>query len=230
MTVVQQIVYTSAPERWWALAEVLGFSATGEPSPDWGEFDGDGILAVHHAVDGHPAGTCDLHLLVDDLDAAADAVSGSDPTREYMEGVGDVLTVRGASGMTITVSGGARPMPGGATAVQPIWFQHDVDEARAILEALGLRASITSDRGGWVELASAGGSVGLHSGEPRIGLSFLASGDLDDLAVRLTDAGFPASVVDEAYARTIRIADPDGGEEIWVNGPQDDLYGYSRAE
>ena len=42
----------------------------------------------------------------------------------------------------------------------------------------------------------------------------------------LWDAGFEASLVDEAFARTIRIPDPDGGEKIWINGVQDDLHGY----
>ncbi|KDA06265.1 glyoxalase [Microbacterium sp. CH12i] len=123
MTVVQQIVYTERPERWWVLAEVLGFVAPYPPSPEWGEFHADGVLAVH----------------------------------------------------------GAR------------------------------------------------GSVGLHSGDARIGLSFEARGDLDALASGLRDAGFEASVVDEAFARTIRVPDPDGGDEIWVNGTQDDLHGYHRV-
>jgi hypothetical protein len=73
-----------------------------------------------------------------------------------------------------------------------------------------------------------GGIVMLHTGEPRIGLSFEARGDLDALASRLRDAGFEASVVDEAFARTIRIPDPDGGDEVWINGVQDDLHGYHR--
>ncbi|MBO9627539.1 MAG: hypothetical protein J7484_14350 [Microbacterium sp.] len=226
--VVQQIVYTSAPERWWALAVALGFFPAYEPSVEWGEFEADGILAVHHAIDAHPAGACDLHLLVDDLDGAAEALSAFTVSRALMDGVGEVLTVRPASGLSITVSEGARPLPGGDISVQPIWFQRDVGEARTILEALGLRPSISAEAGGWVELTAAGGTVGVHEGEPRIGLSFVATGDLDALATRLTDAGFTASVVDEAYARTVRIVDPDGGDEIWVNGTQDDLYGYRR--
>src|SRR5690606_15946283 len=99
-------------------------------------------------------------------------------------------------------------------------------EARAILEVLGFRAGIAADRGGWIEMTSDGGSIGLHAGEPQIGLSFEARGDLDARAAQLQDAGFAASVVDEAFARTIRVPDPDGGDEIWINGVQDDLHGY----
>lgn len=233
MTTVQQILYTDAPERWHALAATLGFVAPYPPAPEWGEFDGDGVLAVHHATAEFPAGGVDLTLLVADLDAAQRALEGRDVARGEMEGVGEMLTVRAASGLTVTVFTGARGAGSGDVAVQPIWFQDDVDEARGILEALGLRASILSDGGGWAELrAPGGGVVGVHSASGRsegdgqgFGLSFEARGDLDALAARLRDAGFEASVIDEAYGRTVRIADPD----VWINGAQTDLYGYHRA-
>lgn len=226
MTTVQQIVYTRDPGRWHALAEALGLVPPFPPEPGWSEFDGGGILAVHRDAEGHPNGTVDLHLLVDDLDGAERALAGHDVTRAAMDGVGDVLTVRAASGVTISVSAGARTTAGDVL-VQPIWFQDDIAEAQAILEAVGLRADIVADRGGWVEMrADGGGSVGVHAGpEPTIGLGFLARGDLDALAARLADAGFEASVVDEAYARTVRVAEP----AAWINGVQEDLYGYHRA-
>ncbi|MDQ0641866.1 VOC family protein [Microbacterium murale] len=229
MTVtVQQIVYTEQPERWWALAETLGFSAAYAPTPDWGEFHADGVLAVHGATAEHRAGAVDIHLVVDDLDAAASALSSFEVTRADMEGVGEVLTVHTTSGVAITVSEGMVAAARGDIAVQPIWFQDDLVEPRSILAALGLRGGIAADGGGWVELLSDGGSIGLHKGGPRVGLSFEARGDLDALASRLRDAGFEASVVDEAFTRTVRIADPDGGEEVWINGVQDDLHGYHR--
>lgn len=224
-TTVQQIVYSRHPERWHALAEALGFVAPSPPKPDWAEFDGGGVLAVHRETDDHPDGTVDLHLLLDDLDAAQLALTGRDVTRTALEGVGDMLLVRLASGLGISVSADARATTG-PMVVQPILFQEDVAEARGVLEALGLRADIVADRGGWVELhAAGGGSVGVHeASEPAVGLGFLADGDLDALAARLRDAGFEASVVDEAYARTVRIAEPS----VWINGVQTDLYGYHR--
>lgn len=228
MTVVQQIVYTEHPERWWALAEVLGFVAPPTPAPEWGAFHADGVFAVHRAFEDRAVGASDIHLLVDDLDAAA--LVGFGATRSVMEGVGEVVTVRAASGLTITVSAGAPEAEARVVSVQPIWFQQDLAEPRAILEALGLRPGIVSDGGGWVEMLAGGGSVGLHAGEPRIGIGFEARGDLDELVARLEAAGFAASVVDEAFARTVRIADPDGGDDIWVNGVQDDLYGYHRVD
>ena len=77
-TTVQQIVYSGHPERWHALAEALGFVAPSPPEPDWAEFDGGGVLAVHRETDDHPDGTVDLHLLLDDLDAAQLALTGRD--------------------------------------------------------------------------------------------------------------------------------------------------------
>jgi len=145
-----------------------------------------------------------------------------------MEGVGDLLIVQVSSGVRVTVSAGISAATSGCIGVQPIWFEADLTEPRAILEALGLRADIVADRGGWVEMLADGGCVGLHEGDARIGLSFEARGDLDALAERVQRAGFAVSVVDEAFARTLRIADPDGGDEVWVNGIQDDLHGYHR--
>ncbi|MER7796011.1 hypothetical protein [Microbacterium sp. NPDC096154] len=236
MTTVQQIRYTDHPERWHALARALGLVAPYPPSSQWGEFVGDGVLAVHRATPDHPAGTVDLHLLVAELEAAAAALAPFDVAREHMIGVGETVRVT-ADGVSITVSAGTRD-PRGDLSVQPIWFAHDLHEPRRILAALGLGARIVGDAGGWVDLvASCGGSVGLHRldtadtvSSPSIGLSFLAGGGLDALAERARAAGFDAGVIDEAYGRTIRIPDPDGGEEIWINGVQDDLHGYHRED
>lgn len=228
MTVVQQILYTAHAERWWALAESLGFVAPFPPDAAWAEFHADGVLAVHGATAQHRPGAVDIHLIVPSLADARRALAGFDAEQIVMEGVGEMLVVRAASGIAITVSEGAAQRGAGEIAVQPTWFQQDLAEPRAILEALGFRAGIAADAGGWVEMLCDGGVIGLHSGEPRIGLSFEARGDLDALAARLVDAGFAAAVVDEAFARTIRLPDPDGGDEVWINGVQDDLHGYHR--
>ncbi|MGO2747445.1 hypothetical protein [Microbacterium sp.] len=230
MTVVQQIIYTAQPERWWKLAETLGLVAPFPPEPGWGEFHADGVLAVHGATAAHPPGKTDIHLVVEDLDAAASALASFPVSRGRMDGVGEMLVVRAASGVSISVSEGAVQRGIGSIAVQPGWFQEDLTEPRAILEALGFLAGIVADGGGFVEMLCDGGIVMLHAGEPRIGRSFEAQGDLDALAARLQGAGFAASVVDEAFARTVRVADPDGGDEVWINGVQDDLHGYHRED
>lgn len=236
MIIVQQIVYTDRAERWHALAEALGLVALYPASPDWGEFGGDGVLAVHRAHEERPAGAVDMNLIVDDLEAAERALAGFSVTRDTMDMVGEYLTVRTASGAEIPVFSGAIPLEGEIT-VQPIWFHEDIAEARTILEALGMRVNITADRGGWVDMRADAGAIGVHSvsgrsegSGPGIGLSFEASGDLDALAARLADVGFAASVLDEAYGRSLRVADPDGGADVWIHAEQDDLHGYRRGE
>jgi hypothetical protein len=55
------------------------------------------------------------------------------------------------------------------------------------------------------------------------------AGDLDAFAGRLVDAGLEAIVIDESYSRTIRVTTPDG-DELWINGAQNDLYGFTRLD
>jgi hypothetical protein len=116
-------------------------------------------------------------------------------------------------------------------------FTDNIDEMRAFLEILGLRARIESERGGWVDMVAGYGIVALHdaatsdtggvSGETR--LSFEAD-DLDELARRLDAAGVAdVTVYDEAYGRSLRCRDPLG-DEIRVDGRSDDLFGYALHE
>lgn len=227
MTAVQQIQYADDTAAWHGLAQVLGFAAPYPPTPGWAEFHGRGSFAVHAASEALPAGRVDLQLLVDDLDVAERALADFDVSRETMAGVGEILFV--SCGITVGVSEGSVPAREGAPLVQPIWFATDLDDPRRILEALGLRAFISADRGGWTELVSDAGNVGLHhAGAPSVGLSFVAD-DLDALAERLRAAGYDATVVDEAFGRTVRLPSPDGGDEVWINEPQRDLYGYYQA-
>lgn len=228
MIAVQQILYAGDTAAWHRVAEALGLEAPYPAAPEWAEFHGRGSLAIHGEMPDHPAGSVDLHVLVDDLDVAEQALAEFGVSRSTMAGIGDVLTV--SQGIRLTVGEGSAANRDGALAVQPIWFAPEIETPRRILEALGLRAGIASDAGGWVELeADGGGFVGLHRGdEPRMGLSFAAA-DVDALAERLRGRGIDATIVDEAFSRTVRFPNPDGGDDVWINGPQDDLYGYHRA-
>ncbi|MGO1236432.1 MAG: VOC family protein [Microbacterium gubbeenense] len=228
MTAVQQILYADDTAAWHRLAEALGLIAPYPPTSEWSEFHGRGSLGVHRASENFPPGRVDLHLLVEDLDATERILAGFETSREAMEGVGEILFV--SCGITVGISEGAVAAHDAAPSVQPIWFAPDVDEARRVLETIGLRAIIASDRGGWIEFASAAGRVGLHyADEPAVGLSFVSE-DIDALAARLRKAGYAAAVVDEAFGRTVRLADPDGGTEIWINESQRDLHGYHQVE
>jgi len=122
--------------------------------------------------------------------------------------------------------------PSGALKVLPIWYPREIDDAARFLDALGLRGRIASDSGAWRDYrADGGGLVALHDddGTPRVELAFEYAGDLDALADRLTDAGFEATVVDEAYNRTMRVTTPDGWI-LSINGHQSDLHGFHRVD
>ena len=68
--------------------------------------------------------------------------------------------------------------------------------------------------------------MAVHRGEAEVVLSFEWDGDVDRLSEVLKSRGFVSRVIDEAYGRSLRIDDPDGGVELWVNERQSDLYGY----
>ncbi|MCW5952573.1 MAG: hypothetical protein KIT69_09970 [Propionibacteriaceae bacterium] len=234
MITVQPIRYTSHQSEWHRLVQVLGFRPAFPPNPQWSEFDGRGILAIHHAAaDDDHAGRTDLHLLSDDLDGVEARLTGAgfDVNRTLLDDIGPMLTVAAVSGARITISGGARTADSGELAVQPIWYQSDLDEPRRVLETIGLRPRIASDAGTWIDFAAdGGGQAALHHADAvRVELSLEYAGDLDALAKRLADAGLAASVIDEAYNRTLLVDTPDG-DELWINGQLDDLYGYTRLD
>ncbi|MDQ7992005.1 MAG: hypothetical protein AAGC63_00545 [Propionicimonas sp.] len=233
MITVQPIRYTSHTASWHRLAVELGFTAAIAPTPQWSEFDGNGILAVHGVAAGGPDdGSSGFHLLAGDLEAVAArlAAIGVEVERRHPEDVGPMLVVRAADGVTLTVSGEKRAARAGGTSVQPIWYDTDLDRPRQVLEAIGLQPRIVADDGVWIDFTADGGGLGaLHRDTtPRVELSLEFGGDLDALADRLAGAGFRASVVDEAYNRTLQVTTPDG-DVLWVNGTHDDLSGYSRA-
>ncbi|MDQ1111594.1 hypothetical protein QE418_001042 [Microbacterium testaceum] len=233
MTTVQAIHYTHRTLEWQRLAVDLGLVPASTPTPEWAEFAGGGILAIHR-VDGASthAGRTDLHVLVEDLDAVERTLraTGATVSRDELAGVGAVVTARASTGVTISASRGMQRAHGDLR-VLPIWSQSDVDEATGVLTALGLKERLRSDSGTWVDFqADAGGLAAFHAGaDAGVTLSFEYAGDLDTLAAQLAEAGHETSVVDEAYNRTLLVRTPDGGT-LWINGLITDLYGYRRAD
>ncbi len=232
MTTIQAIYHTHRADEWHRFALDLGLTPALEPGPEWAEFDGDGIVAIHRTEAADPLdGTTDVRVLVDDLDriAAALDAAGVAVSRDEAKGAGGVVTARAASGVAIGASAGVRPARG-AMRVQPIWSEDDVDEAVRTLRALGLRERIRSDSGTWIDFeADTGGLAAFHTGMGRpMTLSFEYAGDLDALAGRLADAGRETSVIDEAYNRTLLVRTPDDWT-LWINGQMTDLYGYRRV-
>jgi hypothetical protein len=123
-------------------------------------------------------------------------------------------------------------MTGHNIVVRPVRFTDGMPKMRGFLEALGLRARVESERGGWVDIVAGAGMVALHSaagsdpeardGETRLSFEGL---DLGALADQLSHAGFPdATVWDEAYGRVLSVTGPLG-DQIWVDGYNDGNYG-----
>jgi hypothetical protein len=228
---VQPIVYTPDPGRWLALARALGLTAQTPIDDTWTQFVGRGILAVHAVDADEPPQAVDWHALVDDVDALASALNAGAIPFHSAEGAGagTSLHVDAGGGPELTISAGVVSSPDGPLSVMPIWYGLELDQAKAAYAALGLAPRISSDGGGWSDFTADGGGIAaLHTGEARVELSFEYTGDLDALAETVTDAGFPARVVDEAYNRTL-LVDAPGGATLWVNGTIHDLYGYHRA-
>lgn len=232
MTTVQAIYFTHRTAEWHRFAQDLGLAPAFEPDPSWSEFDGDGILAIHHADATAAAGTTSLHVLTDDLDAVELALraTGVAVTRDVMQDVGDVVIARTAAGVTVSASAGGRVAHGELRA-QPIWSQDDGTEASQVLQALGLRERIRSNPGTWIDFEGDGGGLAaFHAGmSDAMTLSFEYAGSLEALEHRLTEAGRETSIVDEAYNRTLLVRTPDDWT-LWINGQISDLYGYRKAE
>ncbi|MGO1833450.1 MAG: VOC family protein [Actinomycetaceae bacterium] len=121
---------------------------------------------------------------------------------------------------------------GADLAVAPLWMTDEVEGAAALLEALGLARRNASHSGNWVDLVAADGLHAVRANGAGVPTAPSAGPRLAHPAVvaraeLLRRAGGGARVIDESYGRSLRIDDPDGGAEIWVNETMRDLYGYT---
>ncbi len=115
--------------------------------------------------------------------------------------------------------------------VMPIRYVADVAVSARFYAALGLIPGDSSRSGNWTELNGSGGMLALHAARAaeqdrpgRIELSFETQELLEDLAARLTAAGFaPEAIVDESFGRSLRVVDPDG-MLVQVNEHDRELY------
>ena len=112
--------------------------------------------------------------------------------------------------------------------VMPIRYSADVDAAVRFYHVLGLDIGPMSRPGAWVELPANAGVLAIHkssgSDAGACELAFEADEPLDDVVIRLRQAGFePEPIVDENFGQSMRVRDPDG---VWVqiNSYDRDLY------
>lgn len=204
MTTVRTLIYTSEAEGWHALLRDLGFTERENDGGDWRVVASDGLVAVHAVPAGDPLdGSTELQVLVHDLDRTIERITALGLTidRTILDD-GDTPLVRVTTDDGVPVSVLPGPVEAaGDVVVLPIWYRRSQGAGRAAL----------------------------HEGDsPAIELS-LEVADPDALAATLLERGRPATVVDEAYNRTLLVATPDRGD-LWVNGPIDDLYGYRRLD
>lgn len=189
---VQPIRYTADPAGIARLLTTLG-AVPLEQGPDRSVFGlASGRVALRRADAGDPeqrSGATDLAFLASDLPAAETRLRQADLTVRPMDiGVGQLLAVRAADGLTFTVGGlsespdatpgtapadtgtaadsAAAAVPGapGGISVLPLWMTPDMTGAVAALLAVGLHERLTSDNGAWVDLSAgaAGGLVAAH--------------------------------------------------------------------
>lgn len=107
----------------------------------------------------------------------------------------------------------------------------------ALLGQHGLHARIASDSGGWSDLVGQGlfafhrGTLQTVEGEapeqPVVEV-FGETGDLDQLVAGLEEHRVEASLIDEAFGRSLRVSQPDGSQ-LQINETQQDLYGFHRV-
>lgn len=197
--IVRSVRRTADPQTWTELLAVLGT---------------DGLELRRCAAGSAQHGHTDFGLMVDDV-ARVHAVL-TDPVAQQID-----WHIRQSPDPALFV---APP----EVSVLPLWMTPTVDEAAQIMIRLGLGPRLRSDSGEWADFSGAHGLAAVHREEsPQVVLAF-ESADLDPLAARLRTSGLRGDIVDENYGRSLRIDDPDGGEEIMVNETIRDLYGYRR--
>jgi len=228
MIISRPVQYTSDLAGYRRIFAALGLVPLAE-TEDWSVYAaGDGRVGLHRVDAGDDLdGAAALGFESDDVDAVVAAFDGA--ARRF-------TAENGARG--VAIDGGLEivvlePAPGEARGTAGLrslglWVSPDVPAAVAVLERLGLRGDVRSDSGQWVQMVADAGLAAVHDGaEPGAQLSFEYRGDVEDLARLLAAARVEADVVDEAYGRTLLVARPEGGEPIWINERQSDLYGYT---
>lgn len=206
-------------------------------APGWFVYAlGSGRLALHQANERQPSGMTTLAFEVPDLEAwsAATRERGLEHrVGETDHGTAGIVTAPDGTGFTVDPVDHLLPAgdPAPGLAVLPIWYTPDTDSALEVLTGVGAERRLSGDDGIWHDLTCPGGGlVAVHHDENvGVDLAYEYDGDVEDLGTLLHAAGIEATLIDESYARTLRLPDPDRpGREIWVNEAQRDLYGYRK--
>lgn len=248
---VRPIHYTSRMDQWEGLLSALGMVRTVDDG-DWQEFDaGSGRLALHRvpagaagadAGDGAGAGMVldgktDFGVEVGDLaefarrtNAAAE--DGTAPAALVSARHGDTCRITGADGFGFFADKAAHGAQCAdadpALAVVEVWFTPDAAAAAQTLRNMGARLRPAPDDDETADFTAKNGGVLMvrpASGAARTGLGFEYTGDLAGLRDRLAAAGHRVSLTEEAFGRTLHVANPDAadlpenphGAMLWIS-------------
>ncbi|PTT69534.1 hypothetical protein [Arthrobacter sp. HMWF013] len=229
---VRPIHFTSRPDAWEELLTALGMAKTVDEGP-WREFDaGAGRLALHQAEAGAADdGMTALGVEVRDLAEFARrtnlAVAESETTTADLITAdhGESCRVTGKDGFSFLADKGAHGAvcaeADAALTVVGVWFTADPGAAAVTLQDIGARFRPVPDADEPADFTAKNGGVLMvrpASGSPRSGLGFEYDGDLRTVRDRLTAAGIAVSETEEAFARTLHVANPDAAERSGSSG------------
>ena len=249
---VRPIHYTSRMDQWEGLLSALGMVRTVDDG-DWQEFDaGSGRLALHRvaagaagadAGDGAGAGMVldgktDFGVEVGDLAEfarrtnLAGAEDGTTPAELVSARHGDTCRITGEDGFGFFADKAAHGAQCAdadpALAVVEVWFTPDAAAAAQTLRNVGARLRPAPDDDETADFTAKNGGVLMvrpASGAARTGLGFEYTGDLAGLRDRLAAAGHRVSLTEEAFGRTLHVANPDAadlpenpnGAMLWIS-------------
>jgi hypothetical protein len=244
---VRPIHYTSRMDQWERLLSALGMVRTVD-NGDWQEFDaGSGRLALHRVAAGAgsvgaggdvPDGRTDFGVEVGDLAEfarrtnAASAEDGNAPAELVQARHGESCRIRGEDGFGFFADKAAHGAQCADAdpdlAVVEVWFTPDAAAAAQTLRNMGARLRPSPDDDETADFTAKNGGVLMvrpASGGARSGLGFEYTGDLSALRDRLAAAGHQVSMTEEAFGRSLHVANPDAadlpdnpnGAMLWIS-------------
>jgi hypothetical protein len=220
---VRPIHFTSRLDQWERLLTGLGLVKTVDDG-SWKELDaGSGRLALHAAEAGSPEdGTTAFGVEVGDLAEfarrtnEAGVETGTAPAELVQADHGDSCRITGEDGFTFFADKAAHGAncadADPALAVVEVWFTPDAASAAQTLRNMGARLRPVPDDDETADFTAKNGGVLMvrpGTGPARSGLGFEYTGDLDALKDRLAAAGHQVSMTEEAFGRSLHVANPD---------------------
>ena len=221
---VRPLHFTSRMDSWDRLLTALGMVRT-EGEAGWQVFDaGSGRLALHAVPEGAENGSTALAVEVGDLAEFARRTNlaaeedGAAPAELVTADHGESCRITAPDGFSFLADKAAHAArcadADPALAVVGVWFTGDPASASRTLQQVGARPRPVPDQDDTADFTAKNGGVLMvrpASGAPRSGLGFEYDGGLEPLRERLASAGIQASITEEAFARTLHVANPDAG-------------------